>query len=103
MFSQIKPKIEVVLTRRAATRPIERPKNGIPFEFGSIILTAGKNGPVTEEEGVGMLSGLLQVPNNEVTAFTCGAEVRHDVGVKLTSPAMRRPIFLKRNVVLPSA
>jgi hypothetical protein len=103
LFSQIKPKIEVVLTRRANTRPIERPKNGQPFEFASHILTAGKNDSGTENDGIGQVSGLLQVPANEVTAFTCGAEVRHDVAVKVTSPAMRRPIFLKRNVVLPSA
>lgn len=103
LFSQIKPKIEVVLTRRALTRPIERPKNGQPFEFASYILVAGKTEPATEEDGVGMVEGIIQVPSNEVTAFTCGAEVRHDVGVKIISPAMRRPLFVKKNVVLPSS
>lgn len=103
LFSQIKPKVEVVLTRRALTRPVERPRNGQPFEFASYVLVAGKNETSTEQDGVGQVEGVIQVPANEVTAFTCGAEVRYDVGVKLMSPAMRRPIFLKKNVVLPSA
>lgn len=110
LLATVEPRIEVVLNRACYTRPIERINEGTPFRWPSIVLAQGTNDSnldSTRQENnarlrIGEIRGFLQVPPNEVTMFTCGAEVAHHVQVRMFSPALKRPIFVRARVYLPS-
>lgn len=52
--------------------------------------------------GHGEVKGTLQVPKDEVTMFTCGAEIGHFVQARIYSQALKRPITVRCRVYLPS-
>lgn len=97
------------LRRSCTTRAIEHPQDGYENTYPPTLVVAGKWLDVPEEEkqqnlrdGRGILKGVLTVPQDEVTMLACGAEVTHDVNVRLISSRMMRPLMVSTKVFLPS-
>jgi hypothetical protein len=120
LLSTLNPRMEVTLSRANRTRPIERQREGTEFAFAPIVIALGKNnddGPsanngTTASEGNtrernartghNEVSGSIKVPKNEVTMFSCGAEVSHFLQARMYSSALKRPIIVRCKVYLPS-
>lgn len=56
----------------------------------------------TARLGYGEVTGTLKVPKDEVTMFTCGAELSHFVQARVYSQALKRPVTIRCRVYLPS-
>lgn len=113
LLSTVNPRLEVILNRASRTRPIERSREGQEFQWAPMAIAQGKNdssssNPNEDNEernarlGHGELKGVLQIPKDEITMFTCGAEISHFVQARLFSQALKRPITVRCRVYLPS-
>lgn len=111
LLPTVSPRVEVILNRASRTRPIERKYEGQEFQWAPMAIAQGKNEtPEQSEEiiernarlGHGEMKGVLQVPKDEVTMFTCGAEISHFIQARVYSQALKRPITVRCRVYLPS-
>lgn len=109
LLASINPRVEVGLTRRCVTRPVEKPLDGIQSGFPSYLLVIGTNNPLIDgtssydpQRGIGEIKGELVVPKGEVSVFTCGADIQHSVSAKMVSDILRGPIIATGKVYLPS-
>lgn len=113
LLGQIKPRVEVTLSRFCRTRPTESPQDGIEQRWPGYMLVLGKNDqnldyPSQTDEGPSQgptpasLQGALKLPPREVSAFICNAEVRHMLHARIFSQALMRPINIQTSVYLPS-
>lgn len=116
LLSTVNPRVEVVLNRASRTRPIERLHEGQEFQWAPMAIAQGKSEPPAPSAGTdggeeaarqarlghGEVKGTLQIPKDEVTMFTCGAEIGHFVQARIYSQALKRPITVRCRVYLPS-
>lgn len=112
LLSTVNPRVELVLNRASRTRPLQRTREGQEFHWAPMAIAQGKTNTAHEDnEGVaernarlghGEVKGTLQVPKDEVTMFTCGAEISHFIQARVYSQALKRPITVRCKVYLPS-
>ena len=106
-MEQVSPKVEITLSRRCKSRPVERPQDGVEHQFPAYVLASAKiaDSPPTDGDlrnGVGTVRGTLQIPAREITTYTCNAEVTYAVHLKFASRALLKPIYAATSVYLPS-
>jgi len=111
LLSTVSPRLEVILNRASRTRPIERTYEGQENLWAPMAIAQGKNETPDQSEevaernarlGHGEVKGTLIVPKDEVTMFTCGAEISHFIQARVYSQALKRPITVRCRVYLPS-
>lgn len=103
LFSSVSILSEISLTRRSATRPIEHPRDGRIVQFASYEISKGTSRPVRVMDQVGEIGGVVTVPANVYTAYSCGAEVEYGLYAKIKSPSLREALNVRCPVHIPAS